>query len=130
MKKKIKDLYIKAGIEAIPCFDCGMDSDCSKCKFEDVLEFPPFTAEKQIALLQFLLDKFQDFGALKFFYTGQYKLGVTHEWDDYKHEGEFAETFEEAIASVVLKVWDTLGSGERKKLYTLLATVDKETYNS
>lgn len=126
IKQKIKDLYLKAGVDAIPCFDCGMDSDCSRCKFQDNLEFPPFTAEKQIALLQFLLEKFQDFSAIKFFYTGQFKMGVLQEWGDYKYEGEFTKTLEEALASVVLTVWDTLGSDERKKLHTLLATVDKE----
>ena len=126
MKEKIKDLYIKAGVEAIPCFNCGMDSDCSRCKFQDNLEFPPFTTEKQIAILQFLLEKFHDFGALKWSFNGKYKLYIRHSWGEFEYEGEFSDTFEEAIATALTDLWDKLGKVEKKKLTKILAAIDKE----
>ena len=126
MKEIIKTLYIKAKVEAIPCFNCGMDSDCSRCKFQDSIEYPPFTAEKQIVLLQFLLTKFKEFGALRFFYTGEYKLGVFDELGNYKYEGELAETLEEALASATLSVWNKLSKAEKGKLKNLLSVVNKD----
>lgn len=126
MKQVIKDLYIKAGVEAIPCFNCGMDSDCSRCKFQDNLEFPPFTAEKQLAIMLFLLEKFQDFGALKWAFNGKYKLFIEHSLGEYEYEGEFTDSLEEALASTLCGLWDKLSKSEKEKLSKLLAIIDKE----
>lgn len=126
MKQIIKDLYIKAGVEPASCFNCGMDSDCSRCKFQDNLEYPPYVAEKQIALLQILLDKFKDFGVLKWIFNNKYKVCVRQEFEEYKYEGDFTETLGEAIASAVIKVWDDFSKAEKKKVFEILATADKE----
>ena len=59
---EIEDLYAKAGIYQKCCTanDCLDMSKCSNCHFNKIYA-PPFTAKKQLELINEAIDKLQDF---------------------------------------------------------------------
>ena len=95
-------------------FECT-DGDKEKCKTCDKVKtnYPPFTAEKQIAILQLL--------------TKQCDLSISHftEWEFIHFDGQeptqvtgkdFAETF----AKLINAYWQDLTEEERKQIKEIL----------
>jgi hypothetical protein len=127
MTDEIIKLYENAGIKPIKQGYCDWDSDCpypdiinngcgDECpywKYEDEAKYPPFTAEKQIAILQLL--------------TKQCDLTISHftEWEFIHFDGQeptqvtgkdFAETF----AKLINAYWQDLTEEEKQQVKGIL----------
>ena len=118
---EIEKMYENAGIkkEVIPCpakyygYDCTRDNwddeDCS-C---DIEGYPPFTAEKQIAILQLL--------------TRQCDLTISHftEWEFIHFDGQepiqvTGKDFTETFARLINAYWQDLTEAEQNEIRKIL----------
>ena len=82
---EIEKMYKNAGIEPISEYckhQCNLefnDNACIGCKYIEKIDYPPFTAEKQIELIKFLLKNYE---------------GV-----------DIDKSFEESLAEAINEVW-------------------------
>lgn len=130
---EIENMYRNAGVEPI-CdgIDCGTcTAICKNGKY------PDFTAEKQIAILMFILNKFGDIGFQKMYsIIGNDEntrkdfikclCDCEHEtWDSrpvdfYYQKGASGDNFEESLAGLINSLWQDLTEEERTEIAEIL----------
>lgn len=123
---EVTKLYENAGVKKgiIPCpanyygYDCTGnnrdDKDCS-CATEG---YPLFTAEKQLELIKWLIQKnFYDERIIRSNYEKTY-FYCSYLYD--YCESEYFEKFEEALANVINYFWQDLTEEERKQIKEIL----------
>lgn len=119
---EIEKMYENAGVEkeVIPCpakyygYDCTRnnwdDEDCS-C---DIEGYPPFTAEKQLALIKWLINEI-DYISLWHFKNPEapydFDLGRYH---------STGLNFEEALAGLINDLWQDLTETEKAEIKRIL----------
>ena len=115
------------------------DIDRLKCPYCEVEDFghPPFTAEKQIAILMFILNKFGDIGFQKMYsIRGNDKntrkdfikclCDCEHETldsrpvDFYYQNGASGDNFEESLAGLINTLWQDLTTEEKQQVKGIL----------
>ena len=90
------------------CF-CDMDNKCDKF----VVEYPPFTAEKQIKLIKWLAIKDCMF---KVTYEREFLWCSQLEW-----QSSFCyESFEESLANLINTLWQDLTEEDRRQIKEML----------
>lgn len=117
---EVEKMYENAGIkkEVIPCpakyygYDCTRnnwdDEDCS-C---DIEGYPPFTAEKQIELIKWLMKYDEIHGDCN---DDEYGFSTLN------YSGKYKKDFEESLASVINnELWQDLTEEERKQIKEIL----------
>lgn len=114
---EVDKLYSLAGIEKeIECNDpfdiCSKDWECSSCPYSKVYS-PPFTAEKQIRLIKWMLDKYIE---VKFVHN----LDKVYFIDTFNNVSYVSKNFEEAIASFICNLWQDLTSAEQNEVREIL----------
>ena len=128
---EVEKMYENAGVEKQIISYCDWDSDCpynedvcktDECpywKTENSKYYPPFTAEKQLELIKWLIDK------------GQFRIErcltkYYFEFRDYDlHTRKYLtqmtfSTLEEGIAFVINNIWQDLTEEERKQVKGIL----------
>ena len=127
---EVEKMYENCNIKPKQKGYCDWDSNCPyphhKCndecpywKYEDEAKYPPFTAEKQLFLLQLLARK------------SHITIGLGLPWGQYDDNwwtvtskngglGINAYKFEEALASFVNSKWQDLTEEERKQIKEIL----------
>ena len=100
-------------------------------------EYPPFTAEKQIAILMFILNKFGDIGFQKMYSIRgndestrkdfiKCLCDCEHEtWDSrpvdfYYQKGASGDNFEESLAGLINNLWQDLTELEQEQIRSIL----------
>jgi hypothetical protein len=112
---EIEKMFENAGFSKKQCKDyscivCEQNNSCEK--------YPPFTAEKQIELIKWLIQKnFYDERIIRSNYekTSFYCSYL----DDYCESEEF-EKFEEALANVFNYFWQSLTYQEKEEIRSIL----------
>lgn len=121
---EVEKMYSNAGVKKYKKDYCGWDSNCpypyhkcnDKCpyyKYEDNEQYPPFTAEKQIAILKLL--------------TQRCDLTISHftEWEFIHYDGQeplqiTGKDFTETFAKLISAYWQDLTEEERKQIKEIL----------
>lgn len=126
MTDEIIKLYENAGIKPIKQGYCDWDSDCpypdiinngcgDECpywKYEDEANYPPFTAEKQIELIKWLI-KYDELHAD--FNDNEYGFSTLN------YSGKYKKDFEESLASVINnELWQDLTEDEKISIKNIL----------
>ncbi len=117
---EIEKMYENAGVKFIIGVRCrakigdGCKSRCPDCDYNTKpKEYPPFTAEKQLLLLQCLLDKTD-------LYLHRHKTDFTYSIIS----GNFAvnkyKDFKESIAEFINTIWQDLTEDEKQQIKEIL----------
>ena len=118
---EIEKMYENAGIEkeVIPCpakyygYGCTRnnwdDADCS-C---DIEGYPPFTPEKQIELIKWLINKYKDISI-------EHRINMYYIWVPKKYTGEYNIEFSETLSHLICFLWQDLTDEERKQIKEIL----------
>lgn len=116
-KEVIKGCYEyyaeNGGIDIYTVNDCK-NKDCNTCKADkSIKEYPPFTAEKQIAILQLL--------------TQRCDLTISHftEWEFIHYDGQeplqiTGKDFTETFAKLIRVYWQSLSEEEKQQVKGIL----------
>lgn len=126
MSNEITKLYELAGVEQKEYGDCSWDCDCPYVDCEDIhcdntcpywkierVEYPPFTAEKQIELIKWLAE-WQDFYSIKDIEFNRFRFMCG------MHTSEYLKTFEETLANLVNILWEFLEDEQREQIREIL----------
>lgn len=121
---EVEKMYSNAGVEAknkcksSQCIVTNPHPDwCNKCEGLSKA-YPPFTAEKQIELIKFLIQKnFYDERIIRSNFEKTY-FYCSYMYD--YCESEYFEKFEEALANVFNYFWQDLTEEERKQIKEIL----------
>ena len=136
MADNIQKLYEIAGVEKVPNGYCGYDygiscpydhEDCyTTCPYwiKEDPEYPPFTAEKQLELIKWLVKRCIYFEILEMndkSYGLEFKYVIK---DEYNKKGRYAcvinKDFTCALAESVITMWKDLTEEERKQVKEIL----------
>lgn len=148
---EITKLYENCNIKPKQEGYCDWDSNCPypllKCndecpywKDEDEAKYPPFTAEKQIAVIMFILNKFGDIGFqemysirgndettrkdfIKCLCDCEHETIDSRPVDFYYQNGANGDNLEESIAGLINTLWQDLTEEERKEIKSILQGV-------
>lgn len=118
---EITKLYENAGVlkECLsPCYinkTWRKTHDCPNCDNRE--NYPPFTAEKQLGLTKFLLERGLECNTCKTGKDVKYALYIGYE----RSSGDFKE-FTEALAGIINDLWQDLSKGEKEDLRGILRT--------
>ena len=111
---EVTKLYENAGIEPKKCSECDNNMDCGFGK--DC--YPPFTAEKQLELVKLCFEKYRLLGKTRV--TGErcviYNLRFPDDYPDYTD----CATWEEVIAGLINKLWQSLTEDEHRQIKEIL----------
>ena len=123
---EITKLYENAGVNPIkqgycdwdcdcpyPDISCG--DDCSYWKYEDETKYPPFTAEKQIELIKWLINEV-DYITMWHFNNSKKPYDF-----DLGSRNSGGETFEDALTQMINNLWQDLTEEERKQIKEILS---------
>lgn len=121
---EITKLYENCNIKPKQEGYCDWDSDCPyprlKCndecpywKDEDEAKYPPFTAEKQILLIQWLLDRTD-------LYLHRHKTDFTYSIASGNYAVNKYKDFKESIAEFINALWQDLTEEEKKQVKGIL----------
>ena len=125
------DMYMNA--------KCGQQEDCTTlCSCAYTKEaYPPFTAEKQIAILMFIVNKFGDIGFQKMYSIRgndentrkdfikclcdcEHETLDSRPVDFYYQNDASGDNFEESLAGLINNLWQDLTEEECKQLKDIL----------
>lgn len=113
---EIKKLYANAGFIKTKgnCDVCPLDvGTCMRGYSECPYIYPPFTAEKQIELIKFLLDKYCDIRIRK-------NLEGAYYIKSFNDISCFSEDFEETLASFTNTHWQDLTEEDKTSIKNIL----------
>ena len=120
MTDNIQKLYEVAGVEycvACPCYTEQINI-CIKNKIDNKTcaktnkLYPPFTAEKQLELIKWLVKR----GLLQISYSS---FG-NFQFCNFTHGGDYKAELNEALANFILQLWDGLSSEQREEVRGIL----------
>ena len=126
---EIEKMYENAGINMQHLLDVNTN------QFVDV--YPPFTAEKQIAILMFILNKFGDIGFQKMYSIRgndestrkdfikclcdcEHETLDSRPVDFYYQNGASGDNFEESLAGLINYLWQSLSEEEKQQVKGIL----------
>ena len=118
-KEVIKGCYEyyseNGGIDIYTVNDCK-NKDCNTCKADkSIKEYPPFTAEKQIELIKWLMNKSFSYS------TVEDKDGIKYWFEiDYETSSHGFKNFEETIADTINEMWQDLTDAEKAQIKEIL----------
>lgn len=116
---EIEKMYENAGVEPIAEYckhQCNNEFDddmCIGCKYIEKVEYPPFTAEKQILLFQWLLDKTD-------LYLHRHKTDFTYSIASGDIAVNKYKDFKESIAEFINTLWQDLTETDRNEIRDIL----------
>ena len=113
---EITKLYENAKVEKYPhCCDITCGEPTIRCKdCPDYIEiYPPFTAEKQILLIQWVLDKTD-------LYLHRHKTDFTYSIASGNYAVNKYKDFKESIAEFINAIWQDLTEEECKQIKEIL----------
>ena len=104
----------RSSMRCCPVSSDERDKECSSCFFRDkmkeVYEYPPFTAEKQLEIMKFLLKK-----------AVYYDVKDDKYWFYYEEcESAGYKPFDEAIAHFINKLWADMLDEEKQQIKEIL----------
>lgn len=99
---EIEKMYARAMIKPLSITVCGVD--------EQIINYPPFTAEKQIELIKWLSSKYG------IYIVDKYSIGFGTCIGDFC----IKENFEEALAESINSLWQNLTSEEKQQVKGIL----------
>ena len=102
---EIEKLYARAMIEPLSIIVRGVG--------EQIINYPPFTAEKQLLLLQWLLDKTD-------LYLHRHKSDFTYSIASGNIAVNKYKDFKESIAEFINAIWQDLTEEERTEIRSIL----------
>lgn len=120
MKNEIEKLYELAGVLkecTSPCYinkTWRKTHDCQNCDNRE--NYPPFTAEKQLELIKFLLKNYEGvdisirINRFNFLVDNATFIGCHHN----------DKSFEESLAGVINKLWMNMSEEEREEIRKIL----------
>jgi len=130
MMSEIEKMYENAGIEKEKKQQCvqsyktenGIGICIDFNKRDDYLYFyPPFTAEKQLELIKWLMNKSFSYS------TVEDKDGVKYWFEiDYETSSHGFKSFEETIADTINEMWQNLTEEEHKQIKNILESEVRE----
>lgn len=106
---EIEKMYENTGIELRKCSECNNNMDCGYGKGC----YPPFTAEKQLFLLQWLLDKTD-------LYLHRHKTDFTYSIASDNYAVNKYKDFKESIAEFINANWQDLIEEEKQQVKGIL----------
>ena len=129
---EVAKMYENAGIEPIAEYckhQCNNEFDddmCIGCKYIEKVEYPPFTAEKQLLLLQ-LLARIDSADYFQFFFyeikqEWVFRLNMLTELScesAYIYESR-NKNFDECIAGLINIIWQDLTEEEKQEIKRIL----------
>ena len=115
---EIEKMYENAGVEKSKCWD-----DCTTCTRTSCdknisyikAEYPPFTADKQLELIKFLIERGLECNICRTGKDVKYVFSVGYE----RSSGDFKE-FTEALASMINDLWQDLWAEEKQQVKGIL----------
>lgn len=108
------DYYSKLGIDIWKENDCK-NKDCNTCKADkSIKEYPPFTAEKQLSLFQWVCKKF---GEIYISYTD---FKEVKSWEIVYKISVHRDSFEECLCAFINLFWQSLTSEEKQQIKEIL----------
>ena len=130
---EITKLYENAEITPKRCSECDNNMDCGFGK--DC--YPPFTAEKQIAILMFILNKFGDIGFQKMYSIRgndestrkdfikclcdcEHETFDSRPVDFYYQNSASGDNLEESLVGLINTLWQSLTSEEKQQVKGIL----------
>lgn len=143
---EITKLYENAEVKKqIPAICSSNELYCKGCiaHIEDAIpycksaEYPPFTAEKQIAILMFILNKFGDIGFQKMYSIRgndestrkdfikclcdcEHETLDSRPVDFYYQNGASGDNLEESLAGLINSLWQSLSEAEKQQVKGIL----------
>lgn len=110
---EIEKMYEKAGFLKKQC----KDYSCTVCEqYNECVKYPPFTAEKQIEIVKFLIGKHARFDMFKNY--EQKDLYMVHYECKYFPKQYFP--FGEALAESINYLWQSLTEEEKQQIKDIL----------
>lgn len=124
---EVEKMYENCNIKPKQKGYCDWDSNCPyphhKCndecpywKHEDIAKYPPFTAEKQIEIIKFLISKYAMFKKFRSYEQKDLYM-VCYECRYFPKQ---YLPFEEALAESINHLWQDLTEEERKQIKEIL----------
>ena len=89
------------------------DDECPYWKYEDEAKYPPFTAEKQIELIKWLIQKYK-------IMLIEYKLNLFYIHIRDIYTGKFHIELDETIAGLINNLWQDLTDAEKVQIKNIL----------
>ena len=142
---EVEKMYENAGIEPDINYVCDKEPckqysvDCQECShlYDTRVDYPDFTAEKQITILMFILNKFGDIGFQKMYSIKgndentrkdfikclcdcEHETLDSRPVDFYYQKGASGDNFEESLAGLINSIWQSLTEEERKQIKNIL----------
>ncbi len=119
MTDNIQKLYYIAGVYLCNMPDVDCDKECDKCE-----DYNPFTAEKQLELIKWLLHHKQTTQVELRFFENHYCIShcTEHEENDaveYVRTGS-EKQFEQALADLFNDMWQDLTANQKTKIKEIL----------
>ena len=102
MKDNIQKLYEIVGVGSI-----GFNTYTLK------EEYPPFTAEKQLELIKWLVNKYDDLRIER-------KIGMYYLHIPQIYTGEYSVQFEEGLTGLIIFLWQDLSDDQKQEIKRIL----------
>ena len=116
------------------CDELCLDNSCDECRYKT---FPPFTAEKQIAILMFILNKFGDIGFQKMYSIRgndestrkdfikclcdcEHETLDSRPIDFYYQKDASGDNLKESLAGLINNLWQNLTEQEKEQIKEIL----------
>ena len=122
---EIEKLYKNAGIKKINTHQSEIDNGDPRftgiSHSDSYIKYPPLTADKQIKLIKWLIQKdFYDERIIRSNFEQTYfYCSYIDDYGDYR-ESEYFEKFEEALANVFNYFWQSLAPKEKQQIREIL----------
>ena len=124
---EVTKLYENARIKKVDCKTCNTveyldceDWQCESCN-KYITEYPPFTAEKQLGIIKWLLESY-DIGLSQ---LGQ-RIDTSLDGANCISGLGSGDTFEESLAQAINDLWQDLTGEERKQIKEILESEVRE----
>ena len=108
MRTEVEKMYARAMVKPLSITVCGVD--------EQIINYPPFTAEKQLELIKWLAKRL-DFGLE--YYHDKWVVQTQLGWDCYEEQFEH-RSFDEALSGFINHLWKELTEEEKQQIREIL----------
>ena len=112
---EVEKMYRNA--ESLYCNKCRRHSEID-CIYMCENKYPPFTAEKQLSLIKWLIQQnMTDYRIINYFEDSYYCF---YAWEEGFKESDLFKSYEEALACLFNHLWQDLTEEERKQIKEIL----------
>ena len=130
---EVEKLYSLAGFTKRDIEHCNYNrhirctnDDCEDCAYLEIrFEYPPFTAEKQIELIKWLMN-YPMLDEIRLYFnepSKTYNIQVMSLPEECGYQSSYTErhnTFEQTIVNLICNLWQDLTESERKQIKEML----------